>query len=131
MRRDLALVFICILAMGGPVTSSAWCAETSISPTPVDAKSSDAKSGPKLECLKPAETAEEIRSRHFVEGYVALRTAAHEAKAEALSAKLCKLGDDWVYSVALLHRDGHFVHMLLDAATGHVLPPHSHEPPKT
>lgn len=134
MRRDLGLLFTCVLVMSATVASSAWCAEAGL-PTPVDAKSGETKSvetkpGPKLECLKPGETAEEICSRHFVEAYVVLRTAAHEAKAEALSAKLCKLGDDWVYSVALLHRDGHFVHMLLDATTGHVFPPHGHEPPK-
>jgi hypothetical protein len=121
----MSVLTICAIA-----ASSGRSAEA-VTPAPTDAKPIDVKAGPKLECLKPAETGEEVRSRHFLEAYVVLRTAAREAKAEALSAKLCRLGDDWVYSIALLHRDGRFVHMLLDATTGRVLPPHGHEPPKT
>lgn len=130
MRRNTALLFSCALMTCAWTASSARSAEAG-APTAADVKPVDAKPGPKLECLKPAETAEEIRSRHFLEAYVVLHNAAHEAKAEALSVKLCRLGDDWVYSIALLHRDGRLVHMVLDATTGHALPPHGHEAPKT
>lgn len=130
MRRNIAFLFLCVL-IAGAITASSGRGAEAVAPASVDAKPVDAKSGPKLECLKPTETGEEIRAHHFLEAYVVLRTAAHEAKAEALSAKLCRLGDDWVYSISLLHRDGRLVHMMLDATTGRVLPPHGHDAPKT
>ena len=91
----------------------------------------DAKPAAKLDCLKAGETREEVRNRHFLEPFVVLKAAAREAKAEALSAKLCRLGDDWVYSIAMLHKDGRYFHLLMDAATGKILPGHGHDSPKT
>ena len=39
-------------------------------------------------------------------------------KSEALSAKLCRNEDDFVYEIALLHRDGKFFRAHVSALTG-------------
>jgi len=104
------------------------CAFAAETPAPAGL---DAKPPLRLECLKPNETREEVRARHFLEPFAVLKSAAQQTKAEALSAKLCRLGDDWVYSIALLHRDGRLVHVLMDAATGRIVsahPPHESGP---
>jgi len=72
-------------------------------------------------CLPPSETREEIKARHFLEPFAVLRSAAAQFKAEALSAKLCRLGDEFVYEIALLHRDGRLVHAVMNAATGRLI----------
>jgi hypothetical protein len=72
-------------------------------------------------CLPPSETREEIKTRRLLEPFAALRAAAAQFKAEALSAKLCRNGDELVYEIALLHRDGRLVHVVTNAATGKVI----------
>jgi hypothetical protein len=89
-------------------------------------------------CLTTGETREEIKSRHLLEPFVALKSAAATVsspknKAEALSARLCRLGEEYVYEIALLHRDGRLVHVVMSAVTGKIVNTHiSHEaPPRT
>lgn len=72
----------------------------------------------RLTCLPPAETREEIKARHLLEPFAVLKSAQTQFKAEPLSAKLCRLGDDFVYEIALLHKDGRFVREILNAVTG-------------
>jgi uncharacterized membrane protein YkoI len=85
-------------------------------------------------CLNAAETREEVKSRRLIEPFAALKFAAAQRKAEALSAKLCHTGDEFIYEITLLHRDGRLVHVEMEAATGKVVvrPPHepheAHEP---
>jgi hypothetical protein len=62
------------------------------------AAEADAHAPAKPNCLSASETREE--------------------KAEALSAKLCRLGEDYLYVISLLHRDGRYVHVEMDAGTG-------------
>ena len=83
-------------------------------------------------CLGASETREEVKARRFLEPFAALRYAALQHKAEALSAKLCHTGDDFFYEITLLHRDGRLVRVEMEAATGKpiVRPPHeAHEAP--
>jgi hypothetical protein len=122
MRRVSALGFAS-LSLAGLLFASAGRGAEAAAPDP--------KPVGRLECLKPNETREEVRARHFLEPFVVLKTAARETKAEALSAKLCRLGDDWVYSIALLHRDGRYLHVLMDAGTGRIMPARGHDAPKT
>ncbi len=75
----------------------------------------------KRACLPPSEAREEIKARHFHEPFAVLKSAAAEFKAEALSAKLCRLGDEFVYEITLLHRDGRLVHVVMNAATGKLI----------
>jgi len=86
-------------------------------------------------CLNASETREEVRAHKLLEPFAALKFAAAQRKAEALSARLCHTGDDYVYEITLLHRDGRLVHVEMDAASGKLIsrPPHdtheAHEPP--
>jgi hypothetical protein len=72
----------------------------------------------KLVCLPPNETREEIKTRHLMEPFAVLKSAQTQFKAEPLSAKLCHIGDEFVYEIALLNRDGRFVHAIVSATTG-------------
>jgi hypothetical protein len=69
-------------------------------------------------CLSAAETREQIKTSHFIEPFAALKFAAQHFKSEALSAKLCRNDDDYVYEIALLHRDGKFFRAHVSAQTG-------------
>ncbi|MGD0720791.1 MAG: PepSY domain-containing protein [Roseiarcus sp.] len=70
-------------------------------------------------CFPTTETREEIRIHRLLEPFVALKSAEKSVgKAEALSAKLCRLGEEYVYEIALLHRDGRLVHVVMNAVTG-------------
>ncbi len=86
-------------------------------------------------CLSGSETREEIAAHRLLQPFAVLKSAAAIAKAEALSAKLCKIGEDFVFEIALLHHDGRLVHLMMNASTGKVVnsrnlrePP---PPPKT
>ena len=78
-------------------------------------------------CLNAAETREEVKSRHLIEPFAALKFAAAQRKAEALSARLCHTGDDFIYEITLLHRDGRLVHVEMEATTGKVVVRPAHE----
>jgi len=78
-------------------------------------------------CLSASETREQVKARKLVEPYVALKTAAQQRKAEALSAKLCASGDDYFYEITLLHRDGRLIHVQMEAATGKLIARPAHE----
>jgi hypothetical protein len=84
---------------------------------------------PKPVCLNAAETREEIKARHLIEPFAALKFAGAQRKAEALSARLCHSGEDFFYEITLLHRDGRLVHVEMEATTGKVVVrPAAHEP---
>ena len=74
-------------------------------------------------CFPTSETREEIKAHHLVEPFVALKSAAATVKAEALSAKLCRIGDEFVYEIALLHTNGRLVHVVMNAVTGKLANP--------
>jgi hypothetical protein len=69
-------------------------------------------------CFNPAETREKIISRRLSEPFRLLRGAAGLVQGEALRAKLCRWNDDYVYEIALLRRDGHIIHVYLNAING-------------
>jgi len=83
----------------------------------------------KRPCLPPSETREEIKARHFLEPFAVLKSASTQFKAEALSAKLCHLGDEFVYEITLLHRDGRLVHAVMSAVSGKLLGAHNAREP--
>jgi len=87
---------------------------------------------PKKTCLSAAETREEIKAKRLREPFAVLKFAASHFKAEALSARLCRIDDEMVYEIALLHKDGKYFHAHVSAVTGKLVeykraPP----PPKT
>ena len=71
-------------------------------------------------CLNAAETRETVKSRRLLEPFAALKFAAAQRKAEALSAKLCHTGEEFIYEITLLHRDGRLVHVEMEAGTGKI-----------
>jgi hypothetical protein len=79
-------------------------------------------------CLNAAETREMVKSRHLLEPFAALKFAGGQRKAEALSAKLCRTGEDFIYEITLLHRDGRLVHVDMEAGTGKITSRPPHEP---
>jgi hypothetical protein len=72
-------------------------------------------------CFPTSETREEIKAHRLLEPFVALKSAAASIKAEALSAKLCRLGEEYVYEIALLHSNGRLVHVVMSAVTGKLI----------
>jgi uncharacterized membrane protein YkoI len=72
----------------------------------------------KRACVAESETREEIKARHLLEPFVVLKSASTALKAEALRARLCQIGDEFVYEITLLHRDGRVVHVVVSAVTG-------------
>lgn len=109
-----ALVAMICIAAAGPVCAQAPAAVKGV-------------------CFATSETREAIKAHHLLEPFVALKSAAATVKAEALSAKLCRLGDEFVYEIALLHTNGRLVHVVMNAVTGKLANPRaSHEaPPRT
>lgn len=88
---------------------------------------------PKRVCLPASETREEIKKSRLREPFAVLKLAAQHFKAEALSAKLCRIDDEFIYEVVLLHRDGKFFHGHVNATTGKIVDMRrgSSPPPKT
>ena len=80
-------------------------------------------------CVAENESREEIKAHHLLEPFVVLKSASASLKAEALRARLCQIGDEFVYEITLLHRDGHVVHVVMSAVTGKRLV--SHPPRET
>lgn len=103
MRRILALAFFAFVAFAA---------------SPQARADGDARAVVKRVCLSPAETREEIKSKRLREPFLVLKHAAQRFKAEALSAKLCRIDDEFVYEIALLHRDGKYFHVRVNATTG-------------
>ena len=101
--------------------------------TSTEARSAEAEARLRPVCLNPAETREAVKAHKLLEPFVALKTAAAQRKAEALSAKLCRADDEFIYEITLLHRDGRLVHLEMEADSGKLISRPSHEarePPK-
>jgi len=99
-----------VLWLGAPAAAAAEATAA--------AAATEVHAAPKAICLPPNETREEIKARRLLEPFAVLKSAAAQFKAEALSAKLCRLDEEFVYEIALLHHDGRFVHVVMNAATG-------------
>ena len=111
----------------------AWCAL--MAGSPASAAEAEAHTvAAKPACLNAAETREMVKSRRLLEPFAALKFAGAQRKAEALSAKLCRTGDDFFYEITLLHRDGRLVHVDMEAGSGKIAsrpvrePHETHEP---
>ncbi|GJD58410.1 PepSY domain-containing protein [Methylobacterium dankookense] len=121
MRHALALVALSLtaaaLAVGGFGTMAD---ETPAStPRPVQAPASPP---PRIEaCLSPADMREEVSERRVIEPVAAIRAARTVIpRADIQRASLCRHEDGLVYMLTALRRDGHFVHVVVDAKTGQV-----------
>jgi uncharacterized membrane protein YkoI len=111
--------------------AAAWCAVMACASADAAEAEPPHVAAARSVCLNAAETREEIKSRRLIEPFAALKFAAAQRKAEALSARLCHTGDDFIYEITLLHRDGRLVHVEMEAATGKVVVRPAHEPRET
>ena len=126
-----------LLACSAANAGGGWCALVGCAGANA-AELEPPRASAKPVCLTAAETREMVKSHHLIEPFAALKYAAAQRKAEALSVRLCRSGEGLVYIITLLHRDGRLVHVAMEAATGKIVPrpmreprePHEvHEPP--
>jgi hypothetical protein len=82
-------------------------------------------------CLNAAETREMVKSHRLLEPFAALKFASAQRKAEALSARLCRAGEEFTYEITLLNREGRLVHVDMEAATGKIASRPPREPHET
>ena len=95
--------------------------------TSTEARAADADVRLKPICLNAAETREAVKAHKLVEPFVALKTAAAQRKAEALSARLCHSDDEFIYEITLLHHDGRLSHVEIEADSGKLISHAAHE----
>jgi len=72
-------------------------------------------------CFSAQETREKILTHKLVEPFRVLKTTATLMQAEAIGAKLCHWKEELVYEISLLRRDGHILHVFVNAVDGHTL----------
>jgi uncharacterized membrane protein YkoI len=111
--------------------AAAWCALVACCAANAAEAELHAAAAAKPVCLNAAETRELVKSRRLLEPFAALKFAGAQRKAEALSARLCRTGDDFIYEITLLHRDGRLVHVEMEAASGKIAARPAHEPHET
>ncbi len=122
MRILLALLFIGLTVAAfatGPIrtladeTGLSGAAEIAAPTHPVPASES---------CLSPADLREAVADKRVIEPVAAIRAARTVIpRAEIQRARLCRHEDGLAYLLTALRRDGQFVHVLVDAATGRVI----------
>jgi uncharacterized membrane protein YkoI len=72
-------------------------------------------------CLAPADLREAVSEGRVIEPVAAIRAARTVIpRADIQRAMLCRHEDGLVYMLTALRRDGHFVHVMVDAKTGQV-----------
>lgn len=79
---------------------------------------------PSFECFSTPETREKIVSYKLAEPFASMQAAVGGDHAEAIGAKLCRRGEEFVYEVRLLRRDGRLVKAYVDAVSGKPRPAH-------
>ncbi|HEV2513373.1 hypothetical protein [Bosea sp. (in: a-proteobacteria)] len=80
---------------------------------PVDA-------APPISCLSAQETREAVSDGKVMQPAVASRHAREAAPGEVLRIRLCRQGDEFVYVVTTMKRDGRVARVTLDGASGKV-----------
>ena len=86
-----------------------------IAAAPAASVAEEAHAPAKAVCLNAADTRDTVKGRKLLEPFTALKYAATQKKAEALSARLCHTGDEFFYEITLLHHDGRLVRVEVDA----------------
>lgn len=118
MRHPIALVAICLTAAALAAEGLGSRAEEA--PGPQIAAPPGASARVEA-CLSPADMREEVGERRVIEPVAAIRAARTVIpRAEIQRASLCRGEDGLVYMLTALRRDGHFVHVIVDARTGRV-----------
>ena len=69
-------------------------------------------------CFSADQTRAQIAAHKLVEPFKLMKEAASVVKGDPLGGKLCRWNEDFVYEISLLRRDGHVVHVFMNAANG-------------
>ncbi len=86
---------------------------------------SRAKEGPPgLECFSVAQTRQKIAQHRLAEPFPLMRAESSANQADALSTRLCRNGELFLYEINLLRRDGRVIRVFVDAASGKPSPYH-------
>ena len=86
---------------------------------------SRAKEGPPgLECFSVAQTRQKIAQHRLAEPFPLMRAESSANQADALSTRLCRIGELFLYEINLLRRDGRVIRVFVDAASGKPSPYH-------
>jgi uncharacterized membrane protein YkoI len=72
-------------------------------------------------CFTAAQTREKISTHKLAEPFKLMKSTATRLQAEAIGVKLCQRSDDFVYEINLLRRDGHVLHVFVNAQNGQVI----------
>jgi hypothetical protein len=73
---------------------------------------------PGLECFSVAQTRQKIAQHRLAEPFPLMRAESSANQADALSTRLCRIGDLFLYEINLLRRDGRVIRVFVDAASG-------------
>ncbi len=126
-----AAAWCALMACSAANATGAWCAFMGCPAAKAAEVAPQRAVATKPVCLNAAETRELVKSHRLLEPFAALKFAGAQRKAEPLSARLCRTGDDFVYEITLLHRDGRLVHVEMEAGTGKIAPRPAREPRET
>jgi uncharacterized membrane protein YkoI len=74
-------------------------------------------------CMNSSDSREAVSEHKLIDPLVAVRSAQSTVHAELLSSKLCQWGEEFVYEVTMLKRDGHVVRVFLSAKDGKTILP--------
>jgi hypothetical protein len=72
-------------------------------------------------CFSAAQTRENIGTHKLAEPFRLMKTVAGHYQGEAIGAKLCRWGEEFIYEINLLRRDGHVIHVFVNAGNGQVV----------
>jgi hypothetical protein len=75
-----------------------------------------------LECFSVAQTRQKIAQHQLAEPFPLMRAESSANQADALSTRLCRIGELFLYEINLLRRDGRVIRIFVDAASGKPTP---------
>ncbi len=71
-----------------------------------------------MQCFSPAQGREAMAGQKLVDPFACMRETARRMQAEALNARLCRLGEALLYEISILNHDGRVQRIFVDAASG-------------
>lgn len=123
----LALLAALVGAPAGPARAEEAVARTeAVKEAPAEAADRRPSEGKapvhEQNCLSPADMREVLEAKRVIDPVSAIRAAqAAVPKAEIVRANLCRTEEQhFVYLLTALRRDGHFVHVTVNAESGKV-----------
>jgi hypothetical protein len=83
---------------------------------------------PALECFSLQQTRQHIVQFRLLDPVSLMQATSAAHQGQALSAKLCRSGEKFLYEINVLRRDGRIVRVFLDATNGKTHPLHTEHP---